>query len=366
VKVAVAGALLAVLGVAGLLWIWGREDGPERQTAAAPEGPSPVPAGAGARPGPLPDIERRVRGRPFDPQAQKDLVAFVDACVARGDDAVADLLGRLRDRPDVALTGRWSLDPARAREYPTLRAAYLDALARIPGPRSSAALAEVLAATRSIEETAIVSIALQARGDASWIATALDRVGEGYTPRNREMHEAVVALAAKTDPGETAARMILLAPRGDDAANPRVIAGALEKMPLGDAVVAAGQLVGDAAVTRTAKGAYLESLCSRPEPEVFTNLRDLLARGRWDDDLRLDVAYKASRSVSFALEAAEYDRLRAAGAPEAETIRARYEQRLHELRGLLAEALGPELFDSDDPRAVLFRRTLERHRERLR
>jgi len=365
VRILILAAAVATVGVIGLLVF--NDDEPTRdreQASAAPDVPAPTGPDAPA-PRALPDVETRARNAPRDPATQDALRRFVADCAASGDEAVAELVGRLRDRPDVKFFLPWRFKEGRLAEYPTLRAAYLDALSRIPGEAATTALREILDLTGSIEETALISFALTERGESRWVQPALERIGQGFTPANRAVHEHLLALAVKTDPAETAARLVAAAPRAGQTADPQVLAGGLTLLPLMSAMSTARELLEDPAITGKAKGRYLEAFCNRSEPEVYAGLRDMLSRGEWTEERRVEIAFAASRGSAFFRDAIEHGRAKARNSGDVAAIRARYDRRLTELESLMRAALGPELFDSDDPRARSLRRSLAGHQTRL-
>ena len=174
----VVAALLALCAVAGLLAYghWGRGSTPDRPGQDDPE----VRDGPPAPPPPLRDVEAVARARPQEPATQDDLRAFVADCVARGAAAVPDLLTLLKNRPDVALAPRWRFRDGRPEGgYPTLRSAYLDALASIPGREAGDALREVLDLTGSLEETYQIASALAVRDEAGWVPAQRSAIGRG-------------------------------------------------------------------------------------------------------------------------------------------------------------------------------------------
>ncbi len=81
------------------------------------------------------------------------MAAFVMACSAHGAEAVPSLLSFLLAGEDLVTHQRpsWSYSDGELNVYPTVRAAYLDALGAIPSDAATEALGEVLGATGSIE-----------------------------------------------------------------------------------------------------------------------------------------------------------------------------------------------------------------------
>ncbi|HEX5138263.1 MAG TPA: hypothetical protein VFY93_14900 [Planctomycetota bacterium] len=297
----------------------------------APETP-PLPA-----PEEIPDVARRVRALQHAPEVQRLLAEFVQQCARRGAPAVAELLRRLADEPDVEIEPRWTFEEGRVRGFPSLRSAYIAALLEIPGPEARDALLAVLAATSSVDEAYQIAAGLARRGEGGFTPAALDRALRGG-PGDLEVAREIVVLVSRADPDGTAAEVVSRSPRGEDGTDPSMLAQALELLPADRAIPTARGLLGDPAITRRGKERYLESLCNRGDPEIFASLREVAERGSLDRELRLSMAYAACRSRAFTLDEIAYA---AAGNDEAAraAIRERYERRLAEVEQLVAAAV---------------------------
>jgi len=359
VRLLLAAAVAALVAVAGLLFL--EREAEDRSTRTAAEPPPPE---APAPPEPPADVEAVARARPRDPATQEALSRFARDCAARGADAVPHLVDLLRNRPDVTLEPRWRFEEGRLAAYPTLRAAYIDALARIPGVEATTALLEVLDLTASVHETRQIAAALEARGELRWLPVALRRASEDDSPTTRESCDALVELAARADPSATAAQIVALAPRGTGARDPRTLARGLRALPLESAVATGEQLLADASVSPKAKARYVDTLCGRDEPAVFAHLRGMMERGAWSLPFRLHVASAATRAKGFYRDQVALGIAEASSrSEEAREAKRRYATRLREVT-LLVEATIAEL-PPDDPRAVGLRRALARHRKTL-
>jgi hypothetical protein len=246
--------------------------------------------------------------------------------------------------------------------YPTLRSAYIDALASIPGADATAALLEVLDLTSSVEETFQIAWALDERGEGRWVAVSLERAAAERNATAQPVQEALVALAARADPAGTAAQVLALAPRGEDPRDPKILAGALEGLPLAVAIETARRVLDDRTVTATARDRHLESLFEREEPEVLEHVRERIRAE--PPDRRIAVAFAALRSGTFQRDVVARDVAQARGdAAEALRLRERYARRLDEVTRLVETAL--DEVSAEDPRARNLRRSLDRHREAM-
>lgn len=356
-------AVVAVLGVCVLLFA--DPPAPRAETDADPVEPPAREAAARPEPAPV-DIADRIRMRPQSLQTQTDLKRFVADQVAGGPGSVPGLLRRLTAGHDLDLGARWGFLAGRVKEYPTLRAAYIDALAAIPGEEATRALRAALDVTASAAETLQVSLALNERGETSWVGPALNAAAAPVTARDLTFQNSLVELAAKTEPGATAAQVVEKAPRGADGTDPQVMGRALRILPLERAAAAVRRVFLDATVTHQAKGRYLRALCNRPEPEVFRHVRELVTERPQPEDLRYQVAYAAAGAEAFYADENAYRLALTSGdAAAAARIRERFLLRLREAEALVTAALGVDLKSASDPRTSSLRRLLDRHRERV-
>ena len=343
-----------ILAVAGVVWLLAQDSRPASRVEPTPP----------ARPHRLPRIEGRVRARARSPAVRDEVDAFVSLCAARGDEVVPELLGLLRDRPDVVFEPRWTFMDGRVKGYPTLRSAYIAALLLIPGQDSTAALLEVLDLTRSVEETFQIAHGLAQRGERHWTATAVERALAEGTASQRPVRQSLIELAAREDPVETSAQIVAGAPRGDDATDPHVLGHGVRALPLDTAMLAGQRLLEDASVTAKAKGRILRGLCDRDEIDVFQRFERIVRRGSWSGELRLELAYAAAGAEGFHRDAVAYSLARAASkGVRPHEIRARYHRRLEEVARLVGAALAD--LPAEDPRVQSLRRMLDNHRRRI-
>jgi hypothetical protein len=359
-------AVVALAAICGLYLLDRDTPGHATPRGATPGEPGKTPSGdTPAAKSVLPPVPGGLDGTP---RSQDRLERFVTACIGLGPEAVPALLARLRADDDVKLQPRWKFAKGRPEGFPTLRSAYLAALAAIPGEEAANALRAVLAETASVEETYQIALALTERQDGGWADAALAKAGDEVSPATLPAQKALVALAAREAPVETAAQMVARAPRGEDGTDPAVLANALRDLPLDAATGASAQLLGDPSVTPRAKERYIRELCSRPDGElrVWEHLRDVASAADWPDTLRMSAAYAAAGAQSFLLDELAYNKARATGDTRAaETIKARFTRRLVAVQNLIQTATGIDLNDANDPRAAALRRTLERHRDRV-
>ncbi len=310
--------------------IRGRTRPPPARTA--PEAPSE------SAPQRLPDVARRVRILQRAPEAQRVLADLVREAQKRGPAAVDELRAWLRDEPDVQLETRWMFEDGRVRGFPSLRSAYLAALLAIPGPEAKDALLEALSLTSSADEALQIAAGLERRGEGGFTAGAIERAIEA-DPGDVEAARELIAVAARADPAGTAEEVVARSPRGEDGTDPALLALALERMPLANALATGRGLLAEPNVTRQGKARYLQSLCDRGEPEVFASLREVANEGLVDRDLRVTMAYKAVGSAAFYADRAAHDA--AAPGPERAAVRERYDRRLVEVELLIDAAVPP-------------------------
>lgn len=364
-KALLAVAVLAAAGVAGLLLYENRSElapGGRPATSGDPPSRTAPPADAVA---PLPDIEAELRGRYRRPGVQADLDRFVSLCVARGSEAVPQLLERLRNRPDIVFEPRWVFTERRVKGYPTLRSAYITALTLIEGRDAEEALRDVLELTQSVEETHQIAHGLLERGARGWARTAIERALQPGNPAQRPTRKSLLEIAAEADPAEMSVLLIARAPRGDDATDPTVLSHGLKALPLDSAVHAGQTLLDDVEVTAKTKKRLLRDLCARAEVDVFDRLRRSMQRGTWSEGLRLDIAYAAANAQPLFTDAIQYSMAKAANdGPRLYQIRERYNRRLAEVEQLVTAALAH--LPADDARVRSLDRMLEKHRQRLR
>jgi hypothetical protein len=331
---AVAAALLAL----GYL-VWApHDDGPR---SARPPGARPTPRGElaqeGTEPGALATeaTMARVRRDPRSAQAQNELAGFVARCVARGAAAVPELVAFLHDGDDVECGRGWQVVDGELRGYPTLRAAFVDALRRIPGSESTAALRDVVGATRSGGEAYLAALTLRARRETGWERALLALVG-AHEPAARAVQTPMVELAAAAAPEETVRALEERAPRGEADPDPGPLARALTHLPWDAAQQAGGRLLDDPNVTATAKRRYVDALLRRLEPEALGIVRLAVERGTLPDAIHRHIVATTVEAPAFLLDARAYAAARKAG-DEAATreLRERAEARVDEGRRIL-------------------------------
>ncbi len=333
------GVAAAGIGIGFLLRPTDRDPG--RNTGGrAPEPP------ADRMPGPAAlDPLLDVRASPTSPATQKSLAAFAIAQAARGAAAVPDLVDLLR-RPDVDCGRSWEFVDGQLREYPSVRAACLEALRHIEGPEATGALRSWLDLTEVTGEAYLAALALSERGEKGFEPRLLDMAVAGDGPMTQEM----VQVAAASDPGGTARRIADAAPRGTEDRDAGVLARGLSFVRWEEAAPVARGLLEEPAVNGKARLRYAEALLARPEPEALQVVREALERGAFPaktagdlaehavasrafgEDLRAardgDVAAKA-RAEARALEARRLiDAAERAGAEGTENLRSRLASRL--------------------------------------
>ncbi len=363
-------AATSLAGVAGLLLARSDDAGKGHMLqirAPLTESDRRPDARPGPTPTPLPDIARIVAAAPRAPKTQEELAGFVALCARRGEEAVPELRALLEGGTNHTLRLRWEFtENGRLKGYPTLRAAILDALGQIPGPQSAAILRGIVAEPAVIQEACLAAHALYARDTGGWVPAALEQAGGKTSAVRLPFQFRLVELAAQADPGATASQVVAHAPRGEDGADPKVLASAFAHLPAAAATRAAWQLLGDREVTTRAKARFARALCERTQavPEVFRQLHDIAASADWPATLRVDTANAAANAQSFLLDENEFLRAKARhDGPATTAIRKRFEERLIAVERLIHGLVGA---DPADPRAAAVLRTLDRHRKRLR
>ena len=306
----------------------------------------------------LPEILEPIRSNPLSPGSQKRMAAFVMACSAHGAEAVPSLLSFLLAGEDLVTHQRpsWSYSDGELNVYPTVRAAYLEALGAIPSDAATEALGEVLGATGSIEESYFIARLLQQRGERDWAPIVLERaLKTAAQPITLPTLQRIVRLAAETDPSGTARRMETDAPRGQDGRDPIALAAGLETMQLTAAQATVSRLLSDASITVRARSRFLTAFTKRGEVGALRTLREIVEGGTLPDELRTAAAYAAVNSPGFTQDRLQYDLARAQKDANAESeARGRFTNRLDEATRLVDAA-----FPGDGPRATVLRKRLE-------
>jgi hypothetical protein len=276
-----------------------------------------------------------VRRAPRAAGAQKELAEFVARCVARGADAVPELVAYLHAGDDVDCGRGWHFVDGEPRGYPSLRAAFVDALRRIPGPAATAALRDLVGATRSAGEAYLAARTLHARGETGWERALLALIGADDAS-SRAVHVRMVELVAAAAPGDTARALEERAPRGEGEPDPGPLARALTHLPWDAAQQAGVRLLDDAGVGATAKKRYVNALVGRPEPAALGVVRQALERGALPAAIHRDVVALTVQAPAFLVDARAYAAARKAGDDAAtKEIRARAEARVAEARHVL-------------------------------
>jgi len=310
---------------------------------------TPVPERGGVEPDP-------VGTKPL-PEPES-LPAFVAACRERGEEAVPLLLRRLRVDADRRLAPRWVFKDGKLAGYPTLRSAYISAIAAIPGESSTIALAQLLPDAKSAEEGYLIALALAERGRGGFAGEVLKRAAEG-TAANQSLRMEMAEFAARNDPAATAAHAYEALPRGESREDGRILAAALAALPYEAALAASERALDDAEVTVRAKSALLRRLLRRrPEPEVFEAVEEHVRRGRLDAKLGIDAAYAAANSVMFVEDRNAHEAAVAKGDGDAaDEVRRRFERRLRAARSLIETATG----EGDGKRRAAMLKILDAH-----
>ncbi len=305
----------------------------------------------------LPEILEPIRSNPLSPASQKRMAAFVMACSTQGGEAVPHLLSFLLAGEDLVTHRRssWSYMDGELNQYPTVRAAYLEALGAIPSEEATEALGKVLDTTESVEESYFIARLLQQRGERDWAPIVLERaLKTAPQPVTLPTLQRIVRLAAETDPSGTARRMETDAPRDQDGRDPIVLAAGLETMQLAAAQATAARLLNDEGITVRARSRFLTSFTKRGEVGVLHTLREIVEGGALPDELRTAAAHAAVNSPGFSQDRLQYDLARAQKDANAESeARSRFTGRLDEATRLVDAA-----FQADDPRANFLRKRL--------
>lgn len=283
------GVAAAGVGVGLLVRPSGREHG--RNDGGRPVAPQTPPDPASA----TPEVALDVRAAPTSPAAQKSLAAFALAQAARGKDAVPGLVELLR-QPDIDCGRAWDFADGQLREYPSVRAACLEALRQIDGPESTRALREWLGVTQVGGEAYLAALALSERGEKGFEPRLLDVAVEADGGLALDM----VRLAGRSDPLGTARRIADRAPRGEEQRDPGVLARGLAAVPWAEAGPVARGLLEEPAVTARARLRYAQALVERPEPEALAIVRDALSRGALPADEAGEIAERAVTARAFA------------------------------------------------------------------
>jgi hypothetical protein len=283
------GVAAAGIGIGLLLRPTDRDPGRNTGGRAPPQPPPDRTPGTTAT-DPLLDV----RASPTSPAAQKSLAAFAIAQAARGAAAVPDLVELLR-RPDVDCGRSYEFVDGQLREYPSVRAACLEALRHIDGPEAANALRSWLELTEVTGEAYLAGLALSERGEKGFEPRLLDVAVAGDGPVTQEM----VRLAARSDPTVTARRIADAAPRGAEDRDAGVLASGLSFVPWEQAAPVARGLLEEPAVSGKARLRYAEALLARPEPEALTVVREAMERGAFPAKTAGDLAEHAVASRAF-------------------------------------------------------------------
>ncbi len=262
----------------------------------------------------------------MSPLAQKSLAAFAIAQAARGRDAVPDLVDLLR-RPDIDCGKPWDFTDGQLREYPSVRAACLEALRQIDAPEATRALKEWLDVTEVAGEAYLAALALQERGETGFAPRLLDVAVEADGSVPLEM----VRLAGQSDPSGTARRIADAAPRGAEKRDPGILAKGLALVRWEEAGPVARGLLEAPDVTARARLRYAHALLERSEAEALQIVREAVGRGALPAGEARDLAERAVAARSFA------DDLRAAQDGDA-AARGRALARAEEARRLIDAA----------------------------
>ncbi|MGQ0613331.1 MAG: hypothetical protein ACT4PV_06305 [Planctomycetaceae bacterium] len=350
----------------------GGRAGPNEPVFVAPREPTDAPARArdpAPPPSPpsLPALLETVRGQPsLSPRTQKRLAAFVHACAARGEGALPELLAFLRTGEDVEAAKTWSFVDGELREYPSLRAACLEALRAIPGRAATDALREAFASPASLEEATYAALALHERGDASWVGALLERAARSEAPAQQHIVKLAAQMAGAADPEAAGAALEAAAPRGDARGDPKDLAAVLTGMPLASARATALRLLQDGAVTVLAKSRYLRAISRRNDPEAVAILREALEGPGLQGDLRVDAANAAVDAAGFFEDLRLLEMAQAQGdGPGADGAIRRLRDRSAEARRAVGAAFGVDPASTSDPRATLLLQRIREIEERI-
>ncbi len=325
------------------------EPGKPADTPPRVRDPAPPPS-----PPSIPALLEAVRAQPpLSPRIQKRLAAFVHACAARGEEALPELLAFLRTGNDVEAGKAWAFVDGELRDYPSLRAACLEALRAIPGRAATDALREAFASTVSLEESTYAALALHERGDASWVGTLLERAARSDAPAQQHIVKMAAEMAGAADPDAAGAALEAMAPRGDARGDPQDLASVLTGMPPAAARATALRLLQDDAITVLAKSRYLRAVARRIDPEAVAILREALEGPGLQGDLRVDAANAAVDAAGFFEDVRLLDLAQAQGdGPGADGALRRLRLRCAEARRAVGAAFGVDPASTSDPRAA--------------
>ena len=351
--------LAAVLAVAGVVGLWlrssaDRETMQHRRTDAPPLTIPATPKG----PPPLPDLATVARADPHTARTQNLLARFVRTAPQRGAESVPLILALLLANDDVTLLPRWTYVDGHPDGFPSLRAAYIEALRAIPGKDASRALQEVLKTTRAAEEAYLLGLALEERRQTGWAPTVLRHA---FVRDQRAAAKRIVALASRADPAGTAATMLERAP---DA--PAALEWCIAALPADHARFTTETAVRSETLPYKAKALAVRGLCNRAEIDGLRTLSEMAARGEMRGRLGLEAAYAMTQSPQFRIDALAYRRAVAErdGAAAAKA-RARFDDRMLAVRRYCADALHIDIATTDDARGKALERQLKAHRKAL-
>jgi hypothetical protein len=202
----------------------------------------------------------------------------------------------LLHEPDVDCGKPWDFADGQLREYPSVRAACLEALRQIDAPESTRALKDWLQVTEVAGEAYLAALALSERGEAGFAPRLLDVAVEADGSLPLEM----VRLAGSSDPATTARRIADAAPRGAEKRDPGVLARGLAVVSWEAAGPVARGLLEEPGVTARARLRYAHALLERPEAEALGIVREALGRGALPANEARDLAERAVASRAFA------------------------------------------------------------------
>ena len=366
-RVLLALVLLAAAG--GVAFLLFEGDGPgkgsaDRERNRAEGRDEPATDNGPARVEPLPDVLAAATRDPFAKTTQAELARFVAACKARGEEAVPLLAELLREGKDVKLQPRWFFRKRTLVGYPTVRSAFLTALASIPGEHAGLALHEALRTARVWEEAYLAGIALHARDAQGWVDDMLDQTLGQALPAQMTLQQDAIALAAESDAESLARRLAQAIPRGKDAeGDGRILSEAARTLPVELAVSTATPLITDPGVNYRARANLIRALMGRPEVEVYERMRETALSTRLDEELSRAIAWAAVNNPQFATEAINYAHALSSGdTATADAIQRRFDARKRAAAELVNAALDLDLQTSDDVRAKAMRRALNAHR----
>lgn len=314
---------------------------------------------------PLIEVAVDVRKDPQGRASQDALAAFVAECRRRGEEVVPILLRRLRLDEDMPTQPRWVFKKGKLVGYPTLRSAYIAALAGIRGESADLALQQLMHSARSAEESYLIAVSLEGRDVGGWSADLLQRAREGDAA-NQGLRMEMARFAARSDPVGAAAFIVESAPRGESTDSGRVLAAAATALPVDIALAATGRVLDDDQITNRAKASLVRAMLRRPETGVYQALEQQVAQGKMDRPLRIAAAHEAANNPNFVRDAMDYHRAVAEGdGGQADSIRRRFNDRMDAAEKFIGVALGVDLRSTDDQRARAIRRLLDAQKKRL-